>query len=217
MKVWSPPVGSLLVDTVSTVMREDCCYLRDVMHVRGVIRYLGSLTADEQALILSEGLAVGYVTFAKAWNGLQALQHLSHLAAPPDATVFLDVEDVAMDPVTLAGAITSWSRPLANGGFDPGCYFGAKCLLTSEEMYALPATRKYWHSCSRVVDRFGKEAAPQCGWVVRQLFPPNIDLEIPINRDPLFEGASSDVHKLRVDLDVVEQDYSGRQVHMVVA
>lgn len=200
MQIWEPPPGTRGVDTYSTVTKGQACWLK-ANGYDFVVRYLGNLSPEERDVLLDKGLAIGLVTFAKEWSGMLALQHLARLAIPSNATVFLDVEDVEMNAQTLIGAIQTWSRPIVGGGFDPGCYFGAKCLLTSEEMYALPQTRKYWHSCSRVVDRFGKEAAPQCGWVMRQLFPP--DVVLPCG--------------LKVDFDVVEDDYSSRKVHLVAA
>jgi hypothetical protein len=187
------------VDTYSVVTENHAKWLK-ASGYDFVVRYLGNLSIGERDVILGAGLGLGLVTFAKEWNGLLAIQHLSRLDMPQGTTVFLDVEDVEMNSLTLIGAITAWTRPIVNGGFDPGVYLGAKCLLTSEEMFALPV-RKYWHSCSRVVDRNGKEAGPQCGWVMRQLFPPNVNLPCG----------------LRVDFDVVENDYSDRKVSMVVA
>ena len=204
MKVWQPPTGTRGVDTYSHVSKEQARWLKDNGY-DFVVRYLGNLDAPERDGILDAGLALGLVTFAKEWNGLGALQHLARLAVPQDATVFLDVEDVSLSPTDLVGAIEAWCRPVAGGGFDPGCYFGAKCLLTSEEMYALPQVRKYWHSCSRVIDRYGKEAGPQCGWTMRQLSPPNVQLPC------CYVDAEGNHH------DVVENDYSGRQVHLVVS
>lgn len=199
MKICQLPSGARGVDTYSTVTRDQAAWLaQDGFEF--VVRYLGNLSPAERDVILGEGLALGIVTFAKEWNGLTALQHLSSLALPAGATVFLDVEDVNLSSETLVGVIEAWARVVSGAGFDPGGYFGAKCLLTSEEMYAL-SLRKYWHSCSRVVDRNGKEAGPQCGWAMRQLYPPNVDLPCG----------------LRVDLDVLEEDYSGRRVSFVVS
>lgn len=201
MKVVHLPVGSRGIDTTTPLTKDMCVFLKGAGY-DFVVRYLGSLTAKEIETIHDAGLVFSCVTYAKAWNGQQAIQHLSSLGVPRGATVFLDVEDVHSPKLTLAGVITNWAKVVEAGGFDPGGYFGALSLLSSDEQYALPV-RKYWHSCSRVVDDLGKEAGPRCGWVMHQLYPPNVDLEYAPKKF------------LRVDVDFVQRDYGGREVCFV--
>lgn len=203
MKLVHLHVGSRGIDTVTPLTKEHCAFLKGVGY-DFVVRYLGSLTPEEVKVVHAAGLVFSTVTYAKAWNGQQAVQHLLNLGVPRGASAFLDVEDVHSPKVTLAGVITNWAKVVEAGGYDPGGYFGSLSLLNSDEQFALPL-RKYWHSCSRVTDDLGREAGPRCGWVMHQLYPPNIDLEYAKGK------------LLRVDVDVIQRDYGGREIAFVGA
>jgi hypothetical protein len=197
MKTVTLLTGSIGVDTIQTLSRPMCDALRRE-NVRFVVRYLGGLTPIELSTILDSGLACSFVTYAGAYDGPSAAKHLGDLAVPVGAVVWLDVEDVKMDVPSLIAQIAAWAHTMKDHGYVPGIYVGAGCPLTSQELYALPVVR-YWHSCSRVVDRDGREAAPSCGWCMRQLSPPNMTLA-----------------GVKVDIDVVELDYQGRGVAVVI-
>ncbi len=190
--------GSLGVDTVLSLTGAMCDALKRE-GVRFVIRYLGGIGRPEIETILGSGLACGFVTYAGAYSGEKAIKHLQDLGAPPGVTVWLDCEDVKQDVPSLIGQINAWAHAMKDHGYVPGLYVGAGCPLTSAELYKLPVVR-YWHSCSRVVDRDGNEAGPSCGWTMHQLSPPNI--------------TSAGV---KVDADFAQLDYLGRGVSVLIA
>lgn len=201
MKVIHLPVGSRGVDTITPLTKEHCEFLKSAGY-DFVVRYLGSLTPEEIVTIHDAGLVFACVTFGKAWSGQQAVQHLSVLGIPRGASVFLDIEDVHSPKITLVGVVSNWASVIEGAGYVPGGYFGSLSLLDSDEQFALPL-RLYWHSCSRVVDDAGKEAGPRCGWVMHQLYPPDISLEYAPKKF------------LDVDIDVIQRDYGGREVAFV--
>ena len=190
------PVGSKGIDTVQVLNAGMCRALRD-SGIDFVVRYLPSLTAHEIGDIGAANLAFSVVTYANSFDPSDELAQLNRLQIPKLADVWLDVEGVKDDYVTLQQRITTWARAIKSAGWTPKQYDGSQCLLTSEELYALP-TVGYWHSCSRVVDRFGKEAAPSCGWQMHQLHPPNL----------VVAGVT-------VDIDFIQKDYKGRSVTFV--
>ena len=198
MKTTTLPVGKRGVDTIIALDAEKCERLRNA-GMTFVVRYLTSLSKDELAAILGSGLALSLVTYANSFDPSDEIAKLRTLGIPLGTVVWLDVEGVTADPVTLQQRISTWARAVKAAGYEPGGYFGSQQLLTSVELFALPITR-YWHSCSRVVDRFGIEAGPQCGWVMIQLHPPNLTIAGVI-----------------VDVDVIQKDYRGREVTFVCA
>jgi hypothetical protein len=162
--------------------------------MRFVVRYLGSITSEEVDAILGAGLALMVVTYADRWDGPTTVQQLKAAGIPMGTTVWLDVESIgpSLTPEEIAGKINTWARIVRNAGYDPGLYIGVNVQLTAADLYALVNDR-YWHSCSRILDRNGAPNEPQCGCCMRQLRPPNVVV-----------GGSI------VDVDVIEQDYEGR-------
>lgn len=197
MKVVTLTPGARGIDTVLVLDTAKCLALR-AEAVRFVVRYLGSITAHELQTITSAGLACSFVTYAKHWDGPAAVKHLQEIGAPVGCVVWLDVEGVTDDPQTLIARINAWARAIKDAGYIPGMYVGAGCPLTSVELYALVVSR-YWHSCSRVTDRDGREAAPSCGWCLYQLSPPNVK-----------------VANVQVDIDFAQLDYQGRGVSVAI-
>lgn len=166
--------------------------------VECIFRYVTSLDVDEVARILQSGFKLGLVTYAHSWKALEHMKAMQALGIPKGVDLYLDVEDEAKKPVPeLISSINAWASIVKSGGYIPGQYVGAGCPLTSKELYALLVSR-YWHSCSRVVDRDGNEAAPACGWVLHQLSPPNIELG-----------------DCTVDINFAQHDYLGRAVSVV--
>jgi hypothetical protein len=192
------PSGSRGIDTVSTLTPEQCAWLKAERY-DFVVRYVTSLGAIERDAILRAGLALGLVTYAHSYDPKDEIAAIQRLGIPPGTDIWLDVEDDRLDAVTLSQRISSWATAIKQGvGCIPGVYVGSGNPLSSVELYALPVNR-YWHSCSRVVDRHGLEAAPSCGWVMHQLAPGNVKLP----------------NGLVVDIDVIQADYKGRQVSFV--
>jgi len=199
MKTIILPSGSKGIDTIEVLNEKHCQWLKE-HGFDFVFKYLGSTSKTELDLILEHDLAVSFVTYANAWNADNSLRSISELDLPEQTDIFLDVEGTS--PLNYAIVMTSinkWATNIARNKFGIGIYVGADTQLTSEELYKVYPNR-YWHSCSRVTDRFGKEAGPSCGWCIYQLHPPNIKLECG----------------LIVDIDVLQKDYLGRQVTMVI-
>lgn len=200
MKAVTLPPGSRGIDTVEKIDAAYAAWLK-AHGFDFVVRYITSLTAEEIQTILSAGLALGLVTYAHSYDPADELAALKRLGIPAGVHLFLDIEDDGLDHVALAQRINTWSRAIKPTGVIPAGYIGSGNPCTSTELYAL-GIYAYWHSCSRVVDRDGREAAPSCGWVMHQLVPGNY-LMPNLNRT--------------VDLNVIQRDYKGREVVFVGA
>lgn len=192
------PPASLGVDTVLRFTPAMCAAMK-VENIDFVIRYLGSIDTSECDIILSSGLGLMVVTYAQHFDGMTTAAELRSLGLPQGTTVWLDVEGCTQTPVELVKLINAWCYAVKAAGYYPGLYVGANALLTSGELYALAAER-YWHSCSRVVDRDLASAEPQCGWAMIQLTPGNTQRAGYV-----------------VDVNVTQQDYRGRAPTMAVA
>jgi hypothetical protein len=188
------PVGARGFDTVQRVTSREASALR-AAGCDFAIRYLWDQTKpDDLAACRASGLALSFVTYANNFDPQHALAHLARLAVPAGVAVALDLEgvDVKTAPPALIAKINTWAGVLARAGYVPALYVGAGALLTSEELTALAVVR-YWRSCSRTLDRNGREAGPAVGWCMHQLHPPNLA-----------------IGGLVVDLDVIQNDYTGR-------
>jgi hypothetical protein len=165
---------------------------------RFVIRYVTSVTAAELKDILRAGLAVSFVSYANSFDPSDEIAALQRLGIPRGTVVWLDIESVKDDPITLQQRINTWANALKAAGYIPGLYVGAGALLTSIELYKLAVVR-YWKSCSRVLDRNGNVAEPSCGWCCTQC-----------TCQVVRAGVT-------VDIDFAYADYQGRTVPMVAA
>jgi hypothetical protein len=198
MKVVTLTPGARGVDTVLVLNAEMCAALvREA--VRFVVRYLASLSTGEVKTILDSGLALSVVTYAGVYDGPRAVAQALGLGLPAGTTIWLDLESCKDLAPTVIAKVNAWARTVKTAGYIPGLYVGCGVPLTSTELYAL-AVERYWHSCSRVTDRDGHEAAPSCGWAMHQLSPPNVS-----------------VGGVKVDIDFAQLDYRGRGVSVVVA
>lgn len=161
-------------------------------------RYVTSVTTNELTEILQSGLACTLFSYANSFDPSDEIAALKRLQIPHETVVWLDVEGVTDDAITLQARINTWARAMKQAGYIPGMYAGAQALLTSKELYDL-AVNRYMKSCSRVSDRHGAIAEPQCGWCMVQ--------------------CACDVERqgLEVDVDFVFADYTGRGVAMVAA
>jgi hypothetical protein len=188
----SGAVGALGTDSLELVdTAEKAAGLR-AAGIDFVLQYLGTATASSVNVVLSAGLAFMPVTRANHWDGPTSVTQLAALGLPQGCTVWLDVEGVQNPDVpTLIANINAWAKAVSGAGYMAGVYVGAGALLTSQELYELTVTR-YWKSQSRVQDRYGNLAEPQCGWCMLQTFPSTI------------------VATINVDVDIVQQDYLGR-------
>lgn len=197
MNVVTPEPGSKGCDTDAALTYLDARGLFDA-GFRFVARYVVSLTGTELSDILRAGLLVSFVSYANSFDPSDEIAALQRLGVPKGVVVWLDVEDVHDDPITLQQRINGWAHAIEAAGYIPGLYVGANTLLSSIELWKL-AVKRYWHSCSRVLDRSSNEAAPICGWCMYQC------------------TCEVDRAGVRVDIDFTYEDYRGRGVTMVAA
>jgi hypothetical protein len=192
-------VGALGAD-MSTVLTAASAAGLKAEGVRFAVRYLGGMTAAELLGILSAGLALIPVTYADQFDGPSSVAELHALGIPAGCTVFLDVEGIqlGMAPAVLIAKINAWAAALEAGGWQPGLYCGAGSLLTSAELFSLGVVR-YWAGMSRIADRNGQLAEPQCGWSMRQLYD------------------TQSIAGIEVDVDVIGKDWLGRLPTWVTA
>jgi hypothetical protein len=190
MRAVQAPFPATGVDCVTPITAQSAAAL-SAADILFCARYLGSLTSDELETILAAGLCVSPVTFADKFDPAQTLAELAALGVPHGVTIWLDVETVKEDPT---GAINAWADALTEAGYQPGLYVGANIgppdnPLLAEALYKLRVVR-YWSSMSRT-------PTPQCGWVMRQLYP------------------TTSVGGVAVDIDVTQHDWEGRSCTMI--
>lgn len=167
------------------------------------IRYLGSVTAAELAIILDAGLLFMPVTFSRepGWvptpgmgtqDGQVDVQHLQALGLPKGCTVWIDLEGVAstVSAADVATWINDRAAVIQAAGYDAGLYVGAGDGLDGGQLYALANINRYWRSLSDVPQ-------PSCGWALMQLY-----------KTVTLAGTE-------VDIDCVQFDFQDRLVSMV--
>lgn len=195
-----------VVDTLMPITEE----VAHAMECRGVTacyRYVEDLTLEEMALAQRYGIDIGLVTKALDF-GAATIGRVKSWNLPPGVELFLDIEQVGQTPLKaddLIPRINAWAALAKDASIIPGHYVGAGNPLTSKELYAL-AVQRYWHSCSRVVDRNGEVAEPACGWVLVQGRPPNLVLNHTVNGK-----------KVIVDANLAQTDYRDRSAHVLTA
>lgn len=184
---------------------EPWSHVGDTTHAQGLISsgidfvalYLGAVTPSVIQRVTDAGLGYLPVCYANAINGAtpgaSTVSQLTALGIPPGVTVFLDIEGAStlIDPAGLIDKINAWCDVVSSNGFIPGVYVGSPQPFTSAELYGLKVQR-YWRAPSRVVDRNGALAEPQCGWCLFQAWP---------------SVSWADVWS---DVDFAYQDYRGR-------
>lgn len=191
MKSAVPSVGARLTDSVSSISAAQAKVIAP-LGIDGCIRYLGSVTPSEVQGILAAGLGFLPVTYADQFDGAKAVSQVKALGLPVGVTVFLDLEGIgAVTPASLIAQVNGWATQIKNALYIPGLYVGANSILNSQELYGLGVER-YWKGLSRIVDRNGLLAEPECGWCMLQLFPTTT------------RGGIS------VDIDVVQSDFQNR-------
>jgi hypothetical protein len=225
MQIVKLPVGTPCVDTVTPLTSDILKKLASERpDVKGVFRYLATLTSEEICSIHAAGLVVAFVSYADDFNSQREIQRLATLGIPQGAATFCDVEGEmkrlmpmvnpasippeALGPTgenpfqqgislqLLSTKINARGKDVEAAGFVPGGYFGAGQPFTSEELTNL-LVRLYWHAASLVRDRFGKEAGPSVGWAVYQ------------------ESANTNIGGSLFDIDSVRSDFKGREVSFV--
>lgn len=175
---------------------EQACALRS-SGIDFFVGYLGVVTKERLASILSAGLAFMAVTLAGRFDGTAAAQQCRALGLPPGTTVWLDLEGdnaYRTPPQELIAKINAWADAVSLAGYQPGLYVGSPQPLTADELYRLRVVR-YWKAPSRVLDRNGQAwDGPACGFCCWQLWP---------------QGYWRDTGVF-VDVDFIGQDFRGR-------
>jgi hypothetical protein len=173
------------------------------------IRYVSMLTGEEVDTILTAGLGLILVTTCRAsgWQPTQAmgasdaaahLADMQSLGILAGVSLFVDLEGAGGQPADLIAYVNAWASAINRAGYVAGAYVGCNIGLTSQELYDLEVVR-YWKSASRIVDRFGQIAEPNCGFCLTQILP----------EDAVVKG-------VQIDSDFVGEDYHGRTPMMLV-
>ena len=190
------------VDTVAKLSPPQLRALKD----RGYVfraGYIDELSQQEVLDVVSNGLGLLPLTYAKEFSPDHTLERLRLLGLPMGAHVVLDLEAVAADTTADALKLTvnAWGRGIMNGGYFPTLYVGSQEIFTSQELTSLEVFR-YWAGCSKLLDRNGAIAEPARGYSLIQGRPFNVDL--------LGDGTLFDV-------DFAREDYQGDVFSVVVA
>lgn len=193
------------VDTVARVTRAKAEWLR-AHGYSFVVRYLGSITPSELAIVHRAGLACMFVTYSRGvgWipseavgrtDGDAAVAHAQALDVPRGATLWLDLEGCAGPPRATSDWAETAAIVLRNAGYECGLYVGAMPGgLDADGLWKLRGVTRYWRSCSRVPEPSVR------GFCMSQLRPHN-----------------QHVGPVWCDVNVVENDYRGDRPHWVIA
>jgi hypothetical protein len=202
MVIQPAPFPALGFDTIVTLDAVHAAALKD-QGFKFALRYLGSVTAAELAIILDAGLCFMPVTYSRGagWaptaamgtsDGEEDVQHLKALGILTGCTVWIDLEGV--NQTTPASVVSAWVNARATvlkaAGFDVGLYVGSDDILNNVQLYALPTIDRYWRSMSNV-------PTPQCGFCLLQLYP------------------TVTVANVEIDVDCIQQDWQGRLPYVV--
>jgi hypothetical protein len=156
---------------------------------RGIGQAPGDLTSAEAAGILGAGpglMAVQHVREA-GWeptaamgqdDGSDAAGNAATIGFPPGVNIWCDLEGVAGDAIAadVIGYCNAWFEAVAEGGYVPGLYVGADCILDGQQLYDL-AFQHYWQSISDV------PTLPARGYQMIQTLVPELVNGIAIDQD----------------------------------
>ena len=192
MKAIQARIAAKGIDTIQPISIKNALDLKD-RGIEFVIRYVNSITPSEIDGLLHANMPFMLVTYAKAYDASALLDRLNYLNIPKNATIAFDLEaEKAENVAEIISKSNQIAKLLKASDKIPMIYYGAGLQLTSSELYLLEFTR-YWESCSKETDRFGKESSPRCDPCMIQLYPPN---------QPLCG--------LVVDYDIIQMDFSNR-------
>lgn len=233
MRLQAGTPGDLCIDT-DQVLTDDTCALLVSRGVKGVFRYLSDIQPTERDAILGSGLVLYFVNHSRApgWipsaalgieDAKRDLKDLERLAIPVGVHVSFDLEGVGGgNPQSVIAHVDAHAAGIQASKNLQALYVGDETLLTSAQLYALKTTL-YWHSCSRVLDMLGNEAAPACGWACYQLYPDDVKLSAAAPPPETTSWVGRLLRHLRrtigtppsgasvtVDWNVIQQDFKGR-------
>lgn len=188
-------------DTVLQLSKRHCEIAKS-LGFEFAVRYFYNLSQAEIDIILDSGLGLIFVNHANNYDYIRILNDLEKYGIPEGATIFHDIEDTSLTSTDIIVRSNQLSSNLQINKYISGAYYGSGCVLTSEELYNLKVTR-YWNSISREMDRNNKPVVALAGDCMMQLRPGNFTLPCEI---PNFT----------IDANIVQQDFKGRYVTMVV-
>jgi hypothetical protein len=207
-RVYEAVPGSKAFDTTSHITPEDARHLKAAGFDVALL-YAEMLSAEDLVNCTAAGMGVAFTieglsetTTPSAELGARmarsAIDRVRSMGVPVGATYSADLEGDhrAWDEwIAFANAAAG----VINAGADLSCgYIGEGMGLTSAELYAL-GVHRYWRGMSRVVDRSGFLAEPQCGWCMVQQYP------------------TVRVGSLEVDASLIGRDFRDRTITVVIA
>ncbi|HLK36899.1 MAG TPA: glycoside hydrolase domain-containing protein [Polyangiaceae bacterium] len=149
-------------DTVATLTAENGRAFRQGGY-EFVCRYLDSLTLGEIAGILSAGLGLMGVRYARAdgWaptgaegaaDGASTVNKARALGMPKGWGIACDLEGCAIgtSQADVTAYLDAWGAAVTGAGYVAVLYVGTKCVLTGVQLGALRYFTHYWRSCSWV-------------------------------------------------------------------
>ena len=130
---------------------------------RGAGQSSGDLSYNEAKTILDAGLALSAVqhVLSAGWNptaalgatyGTNAAANATSIGLPPGMNLWCDLEGVASGTPAqqVIDYCNAWYQAVAEGGFIPGIYVGANCILSGNQLYSDLKFQHYWKSLSNV-------------------------------------------------------------------
>ncbi len=168
---------------------------------RGNGQQSGDLTYAEAEAILDAGLALGAVqhVMSAGWSptaqlgseyGTNAAGNAASIGLPKGMNLWCDLEGIKTGTSTQAviDYANAWYEAVVAGGYIPGIYVGANCILTGNQLYQNLKFQHYWKSLSTVPD------IPNRGYQMIQGYV----------KDP--------VNGIYIDSDVTQDDHQGGAV-----
>lgn len=206
MHVVEVPVGSLGIDTATTLTAKNCLDLK-AAGIKFVIRYLPELDQPEIDAIFAAGLGLMLVAHVRypGWQPSMALgaadaervaRRAVALGIPPNALIWCDLEGMSGSSDDTVNYTNAWAKMLSTFHFIPGVYVGAGIPLDSMDLYRRLNVAHYWRSQSAVPTPVVRS------YQLYQLFS--------------MPTGSLKLCGVEVDLDVSQHDYKGGCPTMIV-
>lgn len=163
----------------------------------GVGQNSGDLSYNEAKTILDAGLALSAVQHVlnEGWTpttelgtnyGTNAVANASSIGLPAGMNLWCDLEGIASGTPAqqVIDYCNAWYTAVFDGGFIPGIYVGADCILSGNQLYSDLKFQHYWQSLSTV------PAIPNRGY-------------------QLIQQMGSTIYGLSIDNDTTQNDEQG--------
>lgn len=205
MRLVTATPNALYCDTDEVLTASQCSLLKS-FNIRGVVRYLSSLTLAERDAILDMGLELYFVNYSRepgwipsasegAADAQRDLACLSALAIPTGVHVAFDLEGPGGTAADVIAHVNAHAGAIKKSFYLPELYVGEGTMLTSAELYDL-ASELYWQSCSELRDG-SSGLVPLCDYAMIQGRPFDVTLV----------GYGT---KVTIDYNFTRQDTQGR-------